>query len=520
MKLFKGRLKVTCYFLVASMILLSFASSILAAEPQVSGGGRFSLGIKADGTVWGWGRGGALGDGSGSFDELLTPVQTMKNINEVFEGAVFIEAGDIHSVAVMEDGSVYTWGGHGLSRLGQGEHVRSEYPGKVEGLTDIIKVSSRNHSLGLKEDGTVYAWGYGAEGQIGDGEEETRHEPVQVPGLSGVKDIAVGTYHSVALKEDGTVWAWGDNFAETLGTGERGDVNTPTQVQGISGVTQIDAGSRFTIALKEDGTVFGWGHGLWGWLGNDARSQPTRVDEITDVKAISAGNNHCLFLKENGTVWAWGGPNDEGQLGTGTVEEREPWRPDGEVRPPFKVQGLENVISISAGGAYGEVFSLALVKEDDLEIVLKIGEPTAQVGGVTVYGWGENDYGQVGDGTTEVVTTPKEVPIDLSPPVELDVPPFIEEGRTLVPLRFIGEQLGAEFEWDGDERKVTYTRGDDVIKLWIDQFEAEVNGENMTLDVAPKIVDGRTVVPLRFIGEQLGAQFDWDGETRTITITY
>ncbi len=105
---------------------------------------------------------------------------------------------------------------------------------------------------------------------------------------------------------------------------------------------------------------------------------------------------------------------------------------------------------------------------------------------------------------------------------KLDVPPFIDKptGRTMVPLRFIGEALLAEVLWDPIERKVTYKLEDRVIELWIDMKTARVNGNPVEVDPPPRIVNGRTVVPLRFVSENLGAEVIWDGDNQTITITY
>ena len=80
------------------------------------------------------------------------------------------------------------------------------------------------HSLGLKSDGTVWAWGDNFSGQLGDGTTEDRSTPVQVSGLSGVIGIAGGAGHSLALKSDGTVWAWGYNLYGRLGDGDRKSV--------------------------------------------------------------------------------------------------------------------------------------------------------------------------------------------------------------------------------------------------------------------------------------------------------
>lgn len=105
----------------------------------------------------------------------------------------------------------------------------------------------------------------------------------------------------------------------------------------------------------------------------------------------------------------------------------------------------------------------------------------------------------------------------------MDTAAFVTEGRTLVPFRFIGEELGATIDWDPDERKVSYVLGDSLVELWIDQSRAMVNGTATTVDtnpsVTPVIVNGRTVVPVRFISEALGADVDWNPDTREVTIS-
>lgn len=99
-----------------------------------------------------------------------------------------------------------------------------------------------------------------------------------------------------------------------------------------------------------------------------------------------------------------------------------------------------------------------------------------------------------------------------------DVPPVIEEGRTLVPLRAIFEALGAEVTWDGDTRTVTAQKEQVKIQLQIGSNTACINNQPVELDVPARIVNDRTLVPLRFVGEALGAEVDWDGATRTVRI--
>ncbi len=104
--------------------------------------------------------------------------------------------------------------------------------------------------------------------------------------------------------------------------------------------------------------------------------------------------------------------------------------------------------------------------------------------------------------------------------VELDVPPMIIAGRTLVPIRFISESFGCKVEWEAQTGKITISRNDFSIVLFRDKREAIVNGEPKQLDVAASIIQGRTLVPVRFISEGFGANVEWDAATRGITVTW
>jgi len=136
----------------------------------------------------------------------------------------------------------------------------------------------------------------------------------------------------------------------------------------------------------------------------------------------------------------------------------------------------------------------AVFEKSEIVIVLKIGDSNFTVNGEPHY-----------------------------PP--LDSPPIIKNNRTLLPIRAIIESLGGTVSWDATEKKVTITLGSKTIELWIGKFTAMVNGVNKPIDpsnnkVVPEIINSRTMLPLRFVAENIGATVDWDGTTKTITITY
>ncbi|MGQ9844819.1 MAG: stalk domain-containing protein [Caldisericia bacterium] len=110
-------------------------------------------------------------------------------------------------------------------------------------------------------------------------------------------------------------------------------------------------------------------------------------------------------------------------------------------------------------------------------------------------------------------------------PQQIDVPPTIIEGRTLLPIRYVVEPLGAKIFWDDVEKRVTIEFKNITIDLWIGKNIAKVNGKDTAIDtnnpkVVPLILNGRTMLPVRFVAENLGCDVDWYGTTKTVTITY
>jgi alpha-tubulin suppressor-like RCC1 family protein len=269
-----------------------------------------------------------------------------------------------------------------LGQLGDGTTTAAKkIPGWVLGPGNMVSVAANsNQSLGLGSDGTVWAWGYNGHGQLGENPNAISHRttPVQVAGLSSVVAIAEGQDHSLALTQDGRVWAWGRNNYGQLGDGTTQNHYIPARISGLSGVTAIAAGFSHSLALAADGTVWAWGYNQWGSLGdgtNLTRYSPVRVLGLNTIVALAASESHSLALAADGTVWAWGA-NTNGELGNGSSA----WSS----LVPVKVSGLSGVTAITTGRS----FSLAL-KADG-----------------TLWGWGDNVYGQLGDGTTTLRRLP------------------------------------------------------------------------------------------------------------------
>jgi alpha-tubulin suppressor-like RCC1 family protein len=150
-------------------------------------------------------------------------------------GAIAVSAGDAHSLALLNDGTVRAWGENDGGQLGDGTLTDRSAPTRVGSLTGVMAVAAGgNHSLALAADGSVWAWGANASGQLGDGSTVTRNLPVRVSGLTDVVAIAAGSQHSLAIRADGSVWAWGSNAQGQLGfTNGIGMAPIPREIPGL-----------------------------------------------------------------------------------------------------------------------------------------------------------------------------------------------------------------------------------------------------------------------------------------------
>jgi alpha-tubulin suppressor-like RCC1 family protein len=346
----------------------------------VVGGGRHTLALKSDGTVWGWGVNWVGEVGDGTHEPRLTPVQVRRLDGTPLAGAIAVAAGGDYSVALAQDGTVWAWGSNGAGQLGDGtseSHAAAAQVVTRTGagpmpLTGIVAISAgSSHCVALRMDGTVWAWGWNASGQLGDGSTTDRREAVQVTSseggvLDGVIALSAGYDFSLSLEADGTVWAWGGNYYGTLGVAGSPDRASAVQVRNgdgtpFSSVSAIAAGFNHSLAITADGVVWGWGYSASGRLGPAAlfpvQPSPARMMSAEgapfSAAAAAGGESSTHLLMENGSVWAVGG-NDLGQLGDGTTVSRSaPVQTRDSLMLP-----LVNTIALAAGP--GHVVAVAV----------------------------------------------------------------------------------------------------------------------------------------------------------------
>lgn len=279
-------------------------------------------------------------------------------------------------------GSVWIWGDNAFRQQCDGTTEPRLLPAKLDGLDDVVTITGGGgQGVVLRADGSVWAWGRNDHGQVGDDTNENRSAPILVEGLDDVAELCGGGGHTLALATDGTVWAWGHNGRGDLGDGTTDSRGRPVKVKGLTDVASVAWGGGHGVALRGDGTVWTWGHNLFGGLGDgttETRLEPVRVD-LDRVVEVHGGGGHTLAKTADGTLWAWG-RNDRGQVGDGTNETRV---------SPTRVVGLRDVEIASFIGGY--FHSLVLATDG------------------TVWTWGNNDSGQLGDGTTTNRNVPAQV---------------------------------------------------------------------------------------------------------------
>jgi alpha-tubulin suppressor-like RCC1 family protein len=345
----------------------------------------FAPGAQASPSTVGWGSNshGQLGAGyTSNYTPVPVPVQ-LSNVKE-------IATADTFTVALLNDGTIRTWGENLWGELGTTQPLARKVPVPVDpGLTGVSAVAAAGaHAIVLLSNGTVMVWGSNTFGELGDGTSGKGSEtcgcngkvPQLVKGVSGATAVAAAGGYDVVLLKDGTPLAWGENQDGQLGDGTTLEKVFPTPVRGLSGVTAIAAGgipgtSAHTLALLGNGTVVAWGANSYGQLGNgttNASPLPVPVKGLSGIRSIAAGPYQSLALAADGSVKAWG--NDFG--GAPGLERC------GRVfvlpctRVPVPEPALSGVSAISAGFA----FSLAISAGN-------------------VFAWGHNDLGQLGNGT-------------------------------------------------------------------------------------------------------------------------
>ena len=474
----------------------------------------YAIAIKStDGSLWAWGYNSyGLGDGTTTSSSSPISIATGTSWTAVAAGAY-------HTVAIKSDGSLWAWGYNGYGELGNNSTTSSSSPVSVTTGTWTAVAAGAYHTVAIKSDGSLWAWGNNGSGQLGDGTTTNKYVPVLIDAGTWVA-VAAGDSHTVAMKSDGTIWAWGYNGYGQLGDGSTSSRNSPfsltqsivaspavrnfgnvkTNTQAVSAITISNKGSfnltvgvislsganagdfsilsdscsnvvlpgltsctvevafkpastgaesaslsipsddpatpvatvalggtgtayTLTVVKTGMGTVNGAGiscgidcsEGLSsgatitlsatpvvgftfvGWplasgctgTGSCALSLSSDLTITAQFTApnlvntlIAAGQNHSAAIKSDGTLWAWGN-NGSGQLGDNTTTSHS---------TPEQIGLATNWATLAAG------------RTGDFTVALKSDG--------TLWAWGYNYYGQLGDGSTTTKYVPVRIGVD------------------------------------------------------------------------------------------------------------
>lgn len=296
-----------------------------------------------------------------------------------------VSAGKDFMVAVKTDGTLWSWGYNAQGQLGDNSVANKSSPVQTTatGSTWYQAATGDQSAAAVKNDGTLWTWGSNLFGQLGNNSTTNRSSPVQtVAGGNDWKMVAAGAFHFNAIKTDGTLWSWGWSY----GLGDNTLDNKSSPVQTVAGGTdwkQVSGSISFAAAVKTDGTLWLWGTDAYGQLGDNStvtKSSPIQtVAGGTNWKQVSCTRGSIAALKEDGTLWTWG-RNIYGELGDGTTVDKS---------SPIQTVAAGTMWRAVSGGRGRH---MAAIKTNG-----------------TMWAWGENSIGQLGDSTTVNKSSPVQV---------------------------------------------------------------------------------------------------------------
>ena len=383
-----------------------------------------NIALDDEGKVYTWAEGGRgdnnngeLGDGTN--ESRSTPKCISEITGNELNGKKIkqIYFNNSAAMALDENGKIYVWGNNAVGQLGDGTTQNRNTPKCISDISgselngkNIKQIYGKGHTkIALDENGKVYTWGSNTFGELGDGTTQNRSTPKCISDITGselngrnIKEIVHESLTIIALDTAGKVYTWGYNSNGELGDGTTQDRNTPKCISDEAGselngrnIKEILHSAYGTIlALDNTGKICTWGGNEYGQLGdgtNQERSTPKCISDITgsdlnnkNIIKIYISKKTTMALDDEGKVYTWG-YNSNGELGDGTTENKN---------IPKCISDIQNS---SLNNIYIKEIN---IYEDNNASIISLDNNGK------VYVWGDNAYGQLGDGTTEDKTDP------------------------------------------------------------------------------------------------------------------
>lgn len=425
----------------------------------VAKGRSHQVALNSSGNLFVWGTNssgvGVLGLGISETARLNMPTQLGTS------SWTAISAGNFHTLAIRADGTLWAWGSNSRGQLGLSDFNHRSSPVQIGTSSWTSVKAQRNLSHAIRNDGALFSWGENPDGLLGLGDLELRSSPTQVGTSSwtavgegigilsngrlavwGVNDAirsqvtnswTTASFNSNAgalIRSDGALFTFGPRTMSGHNLGPETPAVFPPERLGTSSWTAVQVGLSHMVAIRSDGALFTWGQGNYSRLGLgdlNHRSSPVQVG-TSSWTAIACTRNHTLAIRADGTLWGWG-DNNSGKLGLGDQNPRSSPVQIGTSLWSAVAAGLHFSLAIRQGGslfAWGSqsvgqlgngVFSTSGINvssptqigSNSWTTIHAFNSTAAGIRGGTLFTWGYNTQGQLGDGTTAHRSSPVQI---------------------------------------------------------------------------------------------------------------
>ena len=431
---------------------------------KIDAGVEHNIALDINGEVWTWGRNnyGQLGAGS-SYSTVPVKVELPEKI-------VKIAAGNYNSFAIGESGKAYAWGYNLNGELGIGSYNNASRPTEIVNIKNITDISSgTNHSILVDQKGEVYTTGSNVYGQLGMDKQKINQFTL-VEGIHNIVEVEAGDNHNIVKTANEEIYTWGSNIYGQLGLNDRNRRTTPVKLEGKANILDMSGGKQNSILLESSGKIYTVGANNYGQIGDlttTVRQEYVEVTRIPDAIDVTTGDTFTLAIKRDGTVWAWGDYNhgasnitsktksiipvmvgkdtssvdgtemilqisEMKNVAIGTKENFNVYYNDVKYASDYRYESLNpeiakinevgTVIGVRIGTTWvraidkktGEVLTTIVRVIDNNKVAAPQieggdGFTVALKGNGTIWTWGYNPEGALGDGTYETALVPRQV---------------------------------------------------------------------------------------------------------------